>query len=66
MTVTDMSLSVSPVLETLLTDRAFEQEVKVMCSQVKAQLLVAILVSFYTEVTAPLVSSSLAVVVDCP
>ena len=66
MAVADMFLSISPILETSRTDGAFEQEAKVLFCHVKAQFSVTILVSLHTEVTAPLVSFSIVVVVEAP
>ena len=63
MAVADVSLSVSPILETPRTNRAFEQEAKVLFCHVEAQFSVTVLVSLHTEVAAPLVSSSLVIIV---
>ena len=64
MAVADMSLSISPILETSRTDGAFKQKAKVLFCHVKAQFSVTVLVSLHTEVTAPLVSFS--IVHRCP
>ena len=66
MAVADMSLSIRPVLKTPRTDGAFKQEAKVLFCHVKAQFSFTVLVSLHTEVAAPLVSSSLVIVVKSP